>query len=100
MKNVFMVPNHERKGDHYVNHVCPNYRTSFDSKEMGRKISCSFKTKVSTSFIPMMSNCLWCLSEKSWLLPISKFFPVEAQTLILRKMVVRKVFLVKPKHHC
>ena len=40
-------------------HVCPNWKTNFNSKN-GNKRSFSNETKASTSFIPTRRMCLWC----------------------------------------
>ena len=46
-----MVPNHEKKGDYYVNRCLTQLKTNFNSK-IGNKRSFSYETKASTSLIP------------------------------------------------
>ena len=52
-----MVPNHEYKGDYYVNPCLSELKVDFNSKN-GRKKSFSYETKASISFIPKRIMCL------------------------------------------
>ena len=54
-----MMPNHEKKGDYYVNPSYFNWNTNFNSK-IGNKRSFSYETKASISLIPKRRMCLWC----------------------------------------
>ena len=47
-----MVPNHEKKGDYFVNRVCRNQPMNINSKNGGKRCF-SNKTKASIPFIPM-----------------------------------------------
>ena len=53
-----MMPNHEKKGDYYVNRSFPNWNTTFNSK-IGNKRSFPYETKASISLIPWRTMCLW-----------------------------------------
>ena len=44
-KNVFMVPNHKKKGDYYKNLCLPHFSMNFYYKEKGGKKSISYKTR-------------------------------------------------------
>ena len=78
-------------------YVCPNWKMYFNSK-IGNKRSFSFETKASISLTPMRRMCLWFQSwRERRLLPESMFIPIERHTSIL-KLVIRKVFIMKPKH--
>ena len=52
-----MVPNHEKKGDYYVNAYYPSWKTNFDFKN-GRKRNLSYESKASISFIPNKENVI------------------------------------------
>ena len=81
-------------------YVCPNWWTSFNSKKNGRKRSFSYETKVSMSFIQIMRMHLWFpIMKKKEVLMCIHVSPIDKWTLILRKIVRRKAFLIKPKHH-
>ena len=58
-ENQFMVPNHQKKGDYFVNPCLSSSQMDFNSKN-GRKWSFSDETKASISFIPIRRMCLWC----------------------------------------
>ena len=58
-----MMPNHEKKGDYYVNPSYFNWNTNFNSK-IGNKRSFYYETKASISLIPKRRMCLWCLITK------------------------------------
>ena len=78
-------------------HVYPNWNTNFNSK-IGNKRSFSFETKVSISLIPKRKMCLWFpIMIKKRLLCESMFIPIKIRTSIL-KLVIREVFIMKPKH--
>ena len=81
-------------------HVYPNWQMSFDSKENGGKESLSLNPKYQHHLSQWWESAYGSQSRKKRrLLCVSKFFPIEEQTLILRKMVKRKDFLTKPKYH-
>ena len=87
----------KKKGIIMWNHVCRNQPTNFNSKN-GRKKSFSYETKASIPFIPMRRMNLWCPIIKSKEITMWIWvYPIEKWTLIL-KMVIRDVFLMKPKH--
>ena len=81
-------------------HVCPYWWMSIDSKENGWKKSFSYETSVSLSFILAWRMCSWCLIMKrkkiitcihvccNWWISFDS-----------KKMVERKAFFSKPKHH-
>ena len=58
-----MMPNHEKKGDYYVNPSYFYWNTNFNSK-IGNKRSFSYETKASISLIPKRRMCLWYLITK------------------------------------
>ena len=58
-----MIPNHEEKGDYYMNPCYPNWKTYFNSK-IGNKRSFSYETKASISLIPKRRMCFWWLITK------------------------------------
>ena len=63
-ENMFMMPNHEKKKDYYVNRSFPNWNTNFNSK-IGNKRTSSYETKASISLIPKRRMCLWSpITEK------------------------------------
>ena len=78
-------------------HVYPNWKAYFNSK-IGNKRSFYYETIASISLIPMRRMCY---DAQSWkerrLLCDSMFTPIEIRTSIL-KLVVREVFIMKPKH--
>ena len=78
-------------------HIYPNSKTYFNSK-IGNKRSFSFETKASLSLIPTRRMRLWFQEwRERGLLCESMFIPIERCTSIL-KLVIRKVFIMKPKH--
>ena len=58
-----MMPNHERKGDYYVNPCLSQLKYELQLWK-GNKRSFSYDTKASISLIPMRRTCLWCLIVK------------------------------------
>ena len=67
-------------------------------RKKGNKRRFTYKTKASISLIPMGKMCLWHPNKKERRLFCgSRFIPFERCTSIL-KMVIKKVFLMKPKH--
>ena len=67
-------------------------------KENGRKKSFSYKTKASNHLSQWKEHIYNVLTQKEYRLSWeSKFVPIGGQTLILRKVVEEKSFLVKPK---
>ena len=78
-------------------YVYPNWKAYFNSK-IGNKRSFSFETKASISLIPMRRMCLWLpIMKRKRLLCESMFIPIERHASIL-KLVIRNVFIMKPKH--
>ena len=78
-------------------HVYRNRKTNFNSK-IGNQRSFSYETKASISLIPSRRMRLWFPSwRERRLLCESMFIPTERRTSIL-KLVIRKVFIMKPKH--
>ena len=57
-ENVFVVPNHEKKGDYYVNPCQSQLKIELRIKN-GKKRSFSYETKSSKSVIPMRRKFLW-----------------------------------------
>ena len=75
---------------------------NIESKENWWKKSFSYETNtsLSLSFIPMRRMCVWCPTMKrKEIITYIKFVPIERWTSILRKMIEKKTFLMKPKHH-
>ena len=98
IRRMFLwCPITKRKGIITQIRVYPNWKTNFNSKN-GRKISFSYETKPSISFIPI-GECVY--GAQSWnekiLLCKSVFITIERRISIL-KMVEIAVFRMKPKH--
>ena len=67
---------------------------------MGRKGFLN-ETKVSMSFIWVRRISLWFpIMKINETIIRTNVYPIDRWTLILTKMVERKAFLIKPKHHC
>ena len=58
-ENVFVVPNHEKKGDYYKSPCLSHCQTNFNSKQNYGKRSFLYETK-SLPFIPMSIMSLVC----------------------------------------
>ena len=80
----FMLPNHEKRGDYYVNPCYLKWKMNFNSKNSKKK-SFSYETKASISFTLMMRICLWCpIIKEKRILCESMFTLIYIWTLILR----------------
>ena len=58
-ENMFIVPNHEKKRNYYVNRVYPNWKMNFDSKKWWETKFLLWNQSIN-SFIPIRRICLWC----------------------------------------
>ena len=63
-ENEFMVPNHEKKENYYINSCLPQKMDLNLTLKNGRKISLSCETKASMSFATMRRMSLWSLIMK------------------------------------
>ena len=92
-----MNTNHEEKGNYYIIHVYPNWKTYFNSK-IGNKRSFYYETKLQYHLSQLRERVY---DPQSWnemrLLYEPMFIQIESRTSIL-KLVIREVFLMKPKH--
>ena len=81
----FVVPNHLKRGDYYVNLCLSNWKTNFNSKN-GRKVIFPLKPK-HQYHLSQWVECVY--SVKSWkkmrLLRKSVFTPIDRQNLIIKK---------------
>ena len=93
-----MVPNHEKKGDYYVNLCLSQIKDVQWIKKMVEREVFLMKAK-HKYHLSRWKECVY--GAQSWkemrLLCESRYSPIERQTSILN-MVKREVFLLKSKH--
>ena len=100
-ENVFMVHNHEKKGDYYMRPCLSQLKDELWFQKTGGKDSFLYEAKVSTSSILIRRMCLLCpIVKRENIIMNIHVCPNRWMYFNSKKMVKRKTFPTKPKHQC